>query len=99
MIHAVQVLQFSCPGVLGQVTAAIDSRPGFTGIRKKAFGGKLGTIEIAACDTCASYTNFARNTAGDGLEIFVNKIDLEIRDGHADDAASLAVEIGFSDHT
>jgi hypothetical protein len=88
MIFVAPIPQLSCA-----VARSIEAIAGLGGKRvcDEPLGGKLLASQITACDAGTPYENLAYRTRRNGLQIFIEDMQLQIRNRTSDEA--WAVEI------
>ena len=62
-------------------------------ICEEALGGQFIPLQVAARDALAGDTNFSDNARRDGIQLIIDKINLEVRNRDADDTADGTVQI------
>src|SRR6185369_10840670 len=86
MVYSAEKFDIAVWQVSSQVPGSIHSRTGARGerVRQESIGRKFRAVEIASGHPFAGKIQLSRNSYGDGHEIGIENVRLEVGDGFAD---------------
>ncbi len=89
VVRAAQVFDVPVRPPARQIARLVKPRIGLfaEGIGDELFRCQFRAVQITACHAGTAHIHFARHPDRHGLAMFIQNIDLQVRNRHADDAA------------
>ncbi len=107
VVGAAEVFEGAVGEPAGEVARSVHTRTGgdagagvggVVGVGGEAFGGELGAVEVAACESVAGDVDFAGYAGGDGVAVGVQEADLVAGQGASGGQASALCKVVGGDH-